>query len=59
MFKPWIQFVASLALALPLAAQDLVVRGERVHTVSGAVIENGIVIVKGGKIVAIGNERQV
>jgi imidazolonepropionase-like amidohydrolase len=59
MFKPWIQFVASLALALPLAAQDLVVRGERVHTVSGAVIENGIVVVKGGKIVALGNERQV
>jgi len=52
----------ALALALlspPTLAQDLVVRGERVHTVSGAVIENGIVVVKAGKIVAVGNERQV
>jgi len=56
------KFVRALALALcslPALAQDLVVRGERVHTVSGAVIENGIVVVKAGKIVAVGNERQV
>ena len=35
------QVAAFLALALPLAAQDLVVKGERVHTVSGAVLEDG------------------
>ncbi|MFM7297713.1 MAG: amidohydrolase, partial [Planctomycetota bacterium] len=51
--------LALALLSLPTLAQDLVVRGERVHTVSGAVIENGIVVVKAGKIVAVGNERQV
>ncbi len=51
--------LALALLSLPSLAQDLVVRGERVHTVSGAVIENGIVVVKDGKIIAVGNERQV
>lgn len=54
------KLIGALALlALPTLAQDLVVRGERVHTVCGAVIDNGIVVVKAGKIVAVGNERQV
>ena len=47
-----------LALAVLVAssarAQDLAVRGERVHTVSGAVIEDGVVLVRGGKIQAVG-----
>ncbi|MCK6445348.1 MAG: amidohydrolase family protein [Planctomycetes bacterium] len=41
-------------LAASVIAQDLAVFGKRVHTVSGAVIENGVVLVKGGKIVALG-----
>lgn len=53
------QLAAFVVLALPLAAQDLVVKGERVHTVSRAVLENGVVVVQGGKIVAIGTARQV
>lgn len=50
---------ASLALVLPALAQDLAIKAERIHTVSGAVIENGVVVIKGGKIVAVGTERQV
>ena len=49
---------ATLLLALQpdsgAASSDLAVRAERLHTVSGAVIENGVVIVRGGKIAAVG-----
>lgn len=49
-----------LALAfgstLPAIAQDLVIRGETVHTVSGKPIAGGVVLVAGGKIVNIGPE---
>lgn len=46
-------------LASAAFAQDLAVRAERVHTVSGAVIENGVVIVRGGKIAAVGKQADV
>jgi imidazolonepropionase-like amidohydrolase len=42
------------ALTLALGAQDLAVRGELVHTVSGEPIQNGVVIVRGGKVAAVG-----
>ncbi len=51
--------LAGLALAAPLDAEDLAVFGKRVHTVSGKVIENGVVLVKDGKIVAVGPAPQV
>lgn len=35
-------------------AQDIVVRGERVYTMAGAAIENGVVVISDGKIVAVG-----
>lgn len=43
-----------LALASPAAAQDIAVRGEQVHTMAGPVIENGVVVIDDGKIVAVG-----
>ena len=48
-------FVAALAAA-PLAAQEgvQVFQGARIHPVSGPVIEDGVVIVSGGRIVAVG-----
>lgn len=48
-------FVAS-ALSSSALAQDLVVRGERVFTMAGAAIENGVVVIENGKIVAVGPE---
>lgn len=47
----------SLLLALSLAwAQDLAVRGAVVHTVAGAPIASGIVLIEGGKITAVGSD---
>ena len=57
--KRYLAVFASAALALPLAAQDLAVRGERVHTVSGATIEDGVVLVRAGKIAAVGRAAEV
>jgi imidazolonepropionase-like amidohydrolase len=45
---------AALAFSAPLAAQDVAVRAERLHTMAGPVIEDGVVLVRGGKIVAVG-----
>ncbi len=47
----------ALSLAIPLApaaAQTVAITGGRVHTVSGAVIENGTVLMRNGRIVAVG-----
>ncbi|MFM7320371.1 MAG: amidohydrolase, partial [Armatimonadota bacterium] len=46
--------LALAALAAPLRAQTLVVRGETVHTLAGAPIRNGVVVLDKGKIVAVG-----
>lgn len=40
-------------------AQDIAVRGERVYTAAGAVIENGVVVVRDGKIAAVGSAEDV
>ena len=42
------------ALAAPLHAQDVAIRGAQVHTMAGPVIEDGIVVIRGGKIAAVG-----
>lgn len=45
---------ALLACSAPLAAQDIAVRAERLHTMAGPAIQDGVVLVRGGKIVAVG-----
>lgn len=49
---------ASLVLVSPAAA-DLAVRAERIHTVSGEVIQNGVIIIKDGKIERVGPDTRV
>ncbi|HEX8878370.1 MAG TPA: amidohydrolase family protein [Phycisphaerales bacterium] len=52
--------VAAMVLVCGLAAaQDLAVKAGRVHTGTGQTIENGVVLVKGGKIAAVGKAAEV
>jgi len=44
----------AIACSAPLGAQDIAVRAERLHTMAGPVIEDGVVLVRAGKIVAVG-----
>jgi imidazolonepropionase-like amidohydrolase len=44
----------ALTLAGSVAAQDLVVRGDLVRTMEGEPIRDGVVLVQGGKIAAVG-----
>jgi imidazolonepropionase-like amidohydrolase len=46
----------ALLAAGPLAAQTIAITGARVHTVSGAVIENGTVLIRDGRIAAVGTD---
>jgi imidazolonepropionase-like amidohydrolase len=43
-----------VALAAPLSAQTIAITNARVHTISGPVIERGTVVIRDGKIVAVG-----
>ena len=47
--------------AIPSAAdsQSLVVRGERIYTVSNGIIENGTILIEGGKITRVGQNIDV
>lgn len=46
-------------LAVTSSAQSIAVRAGRLHTVSGPVIEDGVVIVRDGKITAVGKATEV
>lgn len=48
-----------VALSAPSLAAQLAVRGETVHTVSGAPIRDGVVLVRGGTIERVGPASQV
>lgn len=55
MSVPHVRLVAAaLLLGSTLAAQDVAVRGEIVHTLAGQPIRDGVVLVQGGKIAAVG-----
>jgi imidazolonepropionase-like amidohydrolase len=51
--------VALLGVVSPAFAADLVVRGKTVYTMAGNAIENGVVVVREGKIAAVGKEGAV
>jgi imidazolonepropionase-like amidohydrolase len=46
--------LAASLLAAPALAQDLAVRAGELHTVSGPVLTDAVVVVRGGKIAAVG-----
>jgi len=50
---------ALLLLAAPLAAQDVAIRNATLLTITNGTIENGTVVVRGGKITAIGQNVQI
>jgi imidazolonepropionase-like amidohydrolase len=52
--RPWTALALPWLLAAAVSAQDVAVRGELVHTLAGQPIRDGIVLVQGGKIVAVG-----
>ena len=47
------------AIALPGYAQTYAIKGQKVYQVSGPVIENGVVIVRDGKIAEVGPENRI
>jgi imidazolonepropionase-like amidohydrolase len=47
-------FFLALACALPASAQTIAITGGKVYPVSGPAIENGTVLIRGGRIVAVG-----
>lgn len=49
----------TLSIGSPLAAVDLAVRGSIVHTMAGDEIVDGVVLIEGGRIVAIGRAAEV
>lgn len=51
--------LAALLLAPALCAQDLAVVAERIHTQAGAPVENGVVLIRSGKITAVGSQASV
>jgi imidazolonepropionase-like amidohydrolase len=51
--------IAAVFLASPAIAQDIAVKGERIYTSAGDPIENGIVLIRDGKIASVGSASQV
>lgn len=52
----FIAFVIACGFALtnPASAQNVAIKGKTIHTMSGAAIQDGVVIVQNGKITAVG-----
>ena len=53
--RPTLVLAAALAAAPGLGAQTIAITGGKVYPVSGPVIENGTVVIRGGEIVAVGS----
>lgn len=49
-------FALAVGLAAPAAAQTVAIEGGRVHTMVGAPIEGGTVLIRDGRIVAVGRD---
>lgn len=56
---PTLLLIALALWATPSDAQNLAVKGETVYTMAGAPIQNGIVLVKDGKIERVGTQASV
>ncbi len=55
-----LMFLVGLGAPTPVAAEDsLVVRGEKVYPVSGPMIEDGVVVIRDGKITAVGPASEI
>ena len=52
-------FAALFALAMPAAAQTYAITGARIYTLAGPPIEGGTVVIKDGKIAAVGKNVSV
>lgn len=57
--RMWMTGVALWLLAGAAAAQDVAVRAQTLYTMAGAPIRDGVVLVRGGKIAAVGPAAQV
>jgi imidazolonepropionase-like amidohydrolase len=57
--RTFLLVVASLVVANMAAAQDVAIRGETIYTMAGPPIRNGVVLIREGKIAAIGNRNAI
>jgi imidazolonepropionase-like amidohydrolase len=48
-----------ILVAVPIHGQDLAVRGGQIHTISSGIIEDGVVLIKDGKIADVGKNVQI
>jgi imidazolonepropionase-like amidohydrolase len=53
------KWILLCAAALPLAAQNLAVRAETLHTAAGEPVPNGVVLIRDGKIERVGPAAQI
>lgn len=51
--------VITAAFSIPVFAQTYAIKGQKVYTVSGPMIENGVILVRDGKIAEVGPENRV
>ncbi len=58
-FPRCILALAACIATAPLAAQDLAVLADRLHTLEGAPIERGAVLVRDGRIAAVGKQDEI
>lgn len=59
MFRKGLAASICLFVTGGVLAQDIAVRGEKIYTAAGAVIENGVVVVRDGKIATVGSVDEV
>ncbi len=51
--------LAACVAVAPLAAQDIAVLADRLHTLEGPPIERGAVLIRGGRIAAVGRQDEI
>jgi imidazolonepropionase-like amidohydrolase len=57
--KSFLLATVFVAFSLPAFAQTYAIKGQKIYQVSGPVIENGVVLVRDGKIAEVGPESRV